>query len=127
MVRSHRSRGQCLIRGSSRPFHVKAGRLRALAVTPGKRAPALPQIPTLSEAGVDVVVVNWYGLIAPAVTPKAVLNRISSETAKAMHLPDVKKRLVAEGSEAVGNSPREFADHTIPEFAFFISLVINSA
>jgi tripartite-type tricarboxylate transporter receptor subunit TctC len=91
--------------------HVKAGRLRALAVTPGKRAPALPQIPTLSEAGVDVVVVNWYGLIAPAGTPKAVLNRISSETAKAMHLPDVKKRLVAEGSEAVGNSPREFADH----------------
>jgi len=91
--------------------HVKSGRLRALAVTPGKRAPALPQIPTLSEAGVDVVVVNWYGLIAPAGTAKAVLNRISGETAKAMHLPDVRKRLIAEGSEAVGTSPREFADH----------------
>ena len=91
--------------------HVRAGRLRALAVTPGKRALALPQIPTLSEAGVDVVVVNWYGLIAPAGTAKAVLNRISGDTAMAMHLPDVRKRLIAEGSEAVGNSPREFADH----------------
>jgi tripartite-type tricarboxylate transporter receptor subunit TctC len=91
--------------------HVKAGRLRALAVTPGKRAPALPHIPTLSEAGVDLVVMNWYGLIAPAGTAKAVLNRISVETAKAMRLPDVRKRLTAEGSEAVGTSPQEFAAH----------------
>jgi tripartite-type tricarboxylate transporter receptor subunit TctC len=91
--------------------HVKAGRLRALAVTPAKRAPALPDIPTLGEAGVPVVVVNWYGLIAPPGTPKAVVERISGETAKAMRLPDVTKRLVAEGSEAVGSSPQEFAAH----------------
>jgi len=91
--------------------HVKAGRLRALAVTPAKRAPALPDIPTLGEAGVPVVVVNWYGLIAPAGTPKAVVGRISGETAKAMQLPDVTKRLIAEGSEAVGSSPQEFAGH----------------
>lgn len=91
--------------------HVKSGRLRALAVTPAKRAPALPDIPTLGEAGVPVVVVNWYGLIAPAGTPKAVIGRISGETAKAMHLPEVMKRLVAEGSEAVGSSPQEFAAH----------------
>ena len=91
--------------------HVKAGRLRALAVTPAKRAPALPDVPTLREAGVPVVVVNWYGLIAPAGTPKAVVGRISGETAKAMQLPDVTKRLIAEGSEAVGSSPQEFAGH----------------
>lgn len=91
--------------------HVKTGRLRALAVTPGKRAPALPHIPTLSEAGVDLVVMNWYGLIAPAGTSKSVINRISVETAKAMKLPDVRKRLIAEGSEAVGTSPKEFSAH----------------
>lgn len=91
--------------------HVKAGRLRALAVTPGKRAPALPEVPTLPEAGVDLVVVNWYGLIAPRGTAGAVLNRISGETAKVMHLPDVRKRLVAEGSEAVGTSPAQFGAH----------------
>jgi len=91
--------------------HVKAGRLRALAVTPVKRAPALPDVPTLPEAGVDLVVVNWYGLIAPRGTGGAVLNRISGETAKVMHLPDVRKRLVAEGSEAVGTSPAQFGAH----------------
>jgi len=91
--------------------HVKAGRLRALAVTPAKRAPALPDVPTLGEAGVPVVVVNWYGLIAPAGTPKAVVDHISGETAKAMQLPDMIKRLVAEGSEAVGGSPQAFAAH----------------
>ncbi len=91
--------------------HVKAGRLRALAVTPAKRAPALPDVPTLGEAGVPVVVVNWYGLIAPAGTPMAVVDQISGETAKAMQSPDMMKRLVAEGSEAVGGSPQAFAAH----------------
>jgi tripartite-type tricarboxylate transporter receptor subunit TctC len=91
--------------------HVSAGRLRALAVTPAKRAPALPDVPTLTEAGVPVVVVNWYGLIAPARTPKAVVERINGEVVKAMQLPDVTKRLIAEGSEAVTSSPQAFAAH----------------
>jgi tripartite-type tricarboxylate transporter receptor subunit TctC len=92
--------------------HINAGRLRALAVTPGKRVPALPDIPTFAEAGVPgVVVVNWYGLIAPRGTPKAVIDRIASETAKAMQSPDMMKRLIAEGSEAVSSSPQEFAAH----------------
>ena len=91
--------------------HVSAGRLRALAVTPGKRAPAMPSVPTLKEAGVPVEVVNWYGLIAPAKVPKAVAERVSNETTKAMQSPDVVKRLVAEGSEAVTTSPPEFAAH----------------
>lgn len=91
--------------------HVKAGRLRALAVTPAKRAPALPDIPTLKEAGVPVEVVNWYGLIAPARTPKGVVERISKETGKAMTSPDIAKRLVADGSEAAPSSPAQFAAH----------------
>lgn len=92
--------------------HVNAGRLRALAVTPAKRVPALPNIPTFAEAGVKgVVVVNWYGLIAPARTPKEIIERISGETAKAMRTPEMMKNLVAEGSEAVGSSPAEFTAH----------------
>lgn len=91
--------------------HVNAGRLRALAVTPAKRAAALPDVPTLKEAGVPVVVVNWYGLIAPPKTPKALVERINAEAVKAMQSPDMTKRLVAEGSEAAPNSPQAFAAH----------------
>lgn len=93
---------------SSQP-HVKAGRLRALAVTPGKRAPAMPDVPTLTETGVKVVVVNFYGLVAPKGTPKAVTERVASETIKAVRSPDMMKRLVADGSEGVGSKPAEFA------------------
>jgi len=92
--------------------HIQAGRLRALAVTTPKRVAAMPDMPTFAEAGVKgVVVVNWYGLVAPARTPKSVIERIAKETATAMHSPDMTKRLAAEGSEPVGSSPAEFAAH----------------
>jgi tripartite-type tricarboxylate transporter receptor subunit TctC len=92
--------------------HVTAGRLRALAVTPGKRVPALPDTPTFAEAGVrGVVVVNWYGLIAPPKTPRAIVESIAGETAKAVQSPEVAKRLLADGSEGVGSSPQQFAAH----------------
>jgi tripartite-type tricarboxylate transporter receptor subunit TctC len=96
---------------SSQP-HVKNGRLRALAVTPAKRAPAMPDTPTLGEAGVPgVVVVNWYGLIAPKNTPKAVIDRIAAETVKAVQAPAMMKRLIADGSEGVGTTPAQFGSH----------------
>jgi tripartite-type tricarboxylate transporter receptor subunit TctC len=96
---------------SSQP-HVRSGRLRALAVTPGKRAPALPDTPTLAEAGVPgVVVVNWYGLIAPKGTAKAARDRIAADTVKAVRTQEFAKRLVADGSEGVGTSPADFTTH----------------
>jgi tripartite-type tricarboxylate transporter receptor subunit TctC len=92
--------------------HINAGRLRPLAVTPGKRVPALPNVPTFTEAGVKgMVVVNWYGLIAPQKTPPAVVSRLAAETAKAMQAPDMMKSLLAEGSQAVSGTPAEFAAH----------------
>jgi len=104
--------------------HINAGRLRALAVTTAKRVPALPDMPTLAEAGVPgVVVVNWYGLIAPAGTPKNVIARLSGETAKAMQSPEVMKRLVAEGSAAVGSSPQEFAAHIKAEHELWAKVI----
>lgn len=97
--------------------HVKAGRLRALAVTPDKRAPIMPEVPTLKEAGVPVVVVNWYGLIAPPRTPKTLVGEISAQAVKAMQAPEMAKRLIAEGSEAVTSSPIAFAAHLRDEQA----------
>ena len=107
--------------------HINAGRLRALAVTPAARVPALPDIPTMAEAGVPgVVVLNWYGLIAPARTPKRVIDQLAGETMKAMQAPDMAKRLVAEGSTAVGSSPGEFAAHLRAEHELW-SKVIKQA
>ncbi len=92
--------------------HLQAGRLRALAVTPAKRVAAVPDIPTFAEAGLKgVVVVNWYGLIAPGRTPRAIVERISKETATAMQSADMQKRLAGEGSEPVGSTPAEFGAH----------------
>jgi tripartite-type tricarboxylate transporter receptor subunit TctC len=92
--------------------HVTAGKLRPLAVTPAKRVPALPDTPTFAEAGVPgVIVVNWYGLIAPLKTPKSLIDRLAAEAAKAIQSPEVMKRLISDGSEAVGGTPQQFAAH----------------
>ncbi|HKU70675.1 MAG TPA: tripartite tricarboxylate transporter substrate binding protein [Burkholderiales bacterium] len=111
---------------SSMPY-IKSGRVRALGVTTPKRAPALPDVPTMAEAGVpNVVVVNWYGLIAPKGTPKPIVDRIAAETIKAVQSPEMKKRLIAEGSEGVGGTPAEFTKHLHAEHAMW-SKVIKEA
>lgn len=92
--------------------HIRSGRLRALAVSTARRAPAMPDTPTMQEAGVPgVVVVNWYGLMAPKATPKVVINRIAGETTKAVQAPAMMKHLVADGAEGVGSTPAEFTAH----------------
>jgi len=92
--------------------HVNSGRLRALAVTPGKRVAALPNTPTFAEAGVPgVVVVNWYGLIAPKGTPKPIIDKLAREATRGMQSPEMGKSLAAEGSEPVGGTPEAFAAH----------------
>ena len=107
---------------SSQP-HVNAGRLRALAISPAKRAPAMPDVPTLQEAGVKVAVVNWYGLVAPKATPKAVIDRVAAETVKAVKSPEMQKRLIADGSEGVGGTPAEFARHIRGEHAMWAKVI----
>jgi tripartite-type tricarboxylate transporter receptor subunit TctC len=96
---------------SSQP-HLKTGRLRAVAVSTARRAPAMPEIPTMAEAGVPgVVVVNWYGLIAPRAVPRPVIDRIATETARAVRAPAMEKHLLTDGSEAVGSTAAEFTAH----------------
>ena len=89
--------------------HVKAGRLRAIAVTSDKRSPAVPELPTISEAaglpGFNVE--GWVGLFAPAKTPGAVIERLYQETAKVLRMPEVKELALGVASETVGNPPRE--------------------
>jgi tripartite-type tricarboxylate transporter receptor subunit TctC len=91
--------------------HVRAGRLRSLAVTLPTRVQALPTVPTFAEAGIKgVVVVNWYGLIAPKKTPPAVITRIAADTGKVMQEAEMKNRLLSDGSEAVTSTPSAFAE-----------------
>ncbi|MFN7085375.1 MAG: tripartite tricarboxylate transporter substrate binding protein [Burkholderiales bacterium] len=89
--------------------HIAAGRLRALAVTGAKRATAAPDIPTLIEAGVaGYTVASWYGMLAPAGTPQAVVGRLNGELVKVLRSPDVKERLAAQGADPAGGAPEEF-------------------
>ncbi len=91
--------------------HVKSGKVRALAVTTdGKRSPAMPDVPSMSEAGVSgMIIYSWFGLAGPAAMPKAVANKLHAEVVKALAVPSVKERFIAQGGELVGSSPQEFA------------------
>ncbi len=91
--------------------HIKAGRLRALAVIAPQRLPALPDVPTVAEAGLpNFEVTTWYGVLAPAGTPKAIVGRLNSELVRIMHSPELKDRLAAMATEPATGTPEEFAD-----------------
>ena len=90
--------------------HIKEGKLRALAVTTGKRSSALPDVPTLAEAalpGFDLG--SWFGVLAPAKTPAAILTKLNADIVKVLNMPDVRKRLEDIGAEPVANTPEQMA------------------
>jgi tripartite-type tricarboxylate transporter receptor subunit TctC len=90
--------------------HVKSGRIRALAVAGPRRSDLMPEVPTLKEAGVEGVEVPvWYALLAPAATPREVVNVLGSATARAARSADTRQRLIEQGADPVGNSPEEFS------------------
>jgi len=90
--------------------HIKGGKLRALAVTTPKRLPALPDVPTVAEAGLPGYETStWGGLLAPAGTPKATVQKLAAETTRILALPDVRERMLAAGVEPVGGTPEQFA------------------
>ncbi|MDM0032705.1 tripartite tricarboxylate transporter substrate binding protein [Variovorax sp. J22P271] len=90
--------------------HVKGGKLRALAVTTAKRSPALPDVPTIAEAGVPgYEATSWFGLLAPAGTPAPVLAKLNASILKALADPEVKKKLAEQGAEPHGEQPAQFA------------------
>ena len=104
--------------------HVKAGRLRGLAVTSPKRVPAYSELPTVAESGVaGFEVVAWGGPIAPAAVPKAIVSRLNAEFNKALALPAIKEKYYALGQEIVGGTPEQFADYIQKESAKWADVV----
>jgi tripartite-type tricarboxylate transporter receptor subunit TctC len=103
---------------------VKAGKIRALAVSDAKRSPAVPDLPTVAEAGVPGYAASaWFGLVAPAATPKDVIAKLSAETARILQMPDVKARLADLGADAVGSTPEQFAAHIKAEIAKWAKVI----
>jgi tripartite-type tricarboxylate transporter receptor subunit TctC len=90
--------------------HIKAGKLRALALLAPARSPVLPDVPTVAEAGLpNFEVTTWYGILAPAGTPGPIVARLNAELVKIMHAPEMKEKLDAMATDAVTSTPEEFA------------------
>ena len=107
--------------------HVKSGKIRALAVTTAKRSPTVPDLPTVAESGVPGFDIStWYGVWAPAGTPKDIVNKVAAEMAKVLQQPAVRERLAALGAEPAGNTPEEFAAYCQSELAKWSRIVRQS-
>lgn len=107
--------------------HLKTGKLRALAVTSAQRAATLPDIPSLQEAGVpNIDVSNWYGLFAPAGTPRQVIDRVHREVVEILKTAEMQKRMAGDGAEGVGSTPAEFAAYVKAESARWAEVIKKS-
>ena len=103
---------------------IKSGKLRVLAVTTAKRNAAAPELPTMIEAGVPGFEVSqWFGLVAPAKTPKPIVARLNAEIVRILHEPDMKARLAADGADAVGGTAEQFGQHIRSEVAKWAKVV----
>ena len=104
----------------------RAGRVRAIGVTSLKRSKAAPDVPTISESGVQgYQALTWYGVLAPAGTPKDVILKLNAAVAKSVRLPDVSEKLLADGAEPVGGTPAEFGRYLAEEIDRFRKLAKN--
>jgi tripartite-type tricarboxylate transporter receptor subunit TctC len=113
---------------SSLPF-IKAGKLRALGLTGSKPSAALPGVPTIAQTGGELAnfeASSWFGILAPAGTPKDIVDKLQQEIAKALASPAVKEKLVAQGADPVGNTPEQFAAHIDAETKKWAKVVKDS-
>lgn len=107
--------------------HIRSGRLRALAVTSLKRVPALPDLPTVDEAGLKgFEIVGWYGVMAPPKLPKPIVARLHGEIVKFISEPDTQKRITADGSRPIGSTPEEFRRFLYADVAKWAKIVKES-
>jgi tripartite-type tricarboxylate transporter receptor subunit TctC len=104
--------------------HLKTGRVRALAITSAKRSTALPEFPTIAEAGVPgYESSSWQGIVVPTGTPPAIITRLHAELVKGLRAKDIGERLAAEGTDPVGSSPAEFGVYIKREIAKWAKVV----
>ncbi len=107
--------------------YVKSGKLKALAVTNPKRSPVLPEVPTVAESGLPgFEALQWFGVFAPAGTPREIIARLNAEMVKIMRQPEMRERLNALGAEVVANSAEEFAAFQKAEIAKWAKVVKSS-
>jgi len=104
--------------------HVRSGRLRLIAVGTAKRLAQFPDLPTIGESGVPGYdATQWYGVLAPAGTPRTIVTKLNAEMSKALAQPDVREKLAADGTLPVGNTPEEFGAHIKAEIARWAPVV----
>ena len=110
--------------GVSQPF-VRAGKLKGLAVTGDKRSPALPEVPTIGEAGIAGLedAYTWLGLLAPPKLPAAITGKLNAEVVRIMHTPEIEKRVLNDGYQVVANTPAQFAAEMQSEVAVWSRVV----
>jgi tripartite-type tricarboxylate transporter receptor subunit TctC len=106
--------------------HIKAGKLRAIALTSLRRAPALPELPTIAETYPGFYADAWSGLFAPKGTPQPVVDKLSAEVQRILKLPEVREKLAALGAEPVGSTQAEFAAHVKREIDKWAKVVKTS-
>lgn len=107
--------------------HIKAGKLRPLAVTSAKRAPALPELPTMIESGVpNFDVSSWFGIFVPANTPRPIVTKINAEIRKMLDAPELRQRLTDQGADPQSSSPEQFAAYVKSERARWSKVVKDS-
>ncbi|MBC8022051.1 MAG: tripartite tricarboxylate transporter substrate binding protein, partial [Burkholderiales bacterium] len=107
--------------------HVKSGRLLALAQTGSKRSALVADIPTVAEAGVPGYEVTvWFGLVAPAGTPREIVQKLNAEVLRILAMPDVRERFLAQGVEPVGSTPEQFGDHIRVQMAKWAKVVADA-
>ena len=107
--------------------HIRAQKLRPLAITSNKRSPAEPQIPTMIESGVkDFEITAWFGFLAPTGTPRPIIDKLSKDVAKVLAMPDVNKRIVDQATEVVGSTPEQYAAFIKSETAKWKDVIIRA-
>jgi tripartite-type tricarboxylate transporter receptor subunit TctC len=104
--------------------HVRNGRLRPVALSGTRRNPAVPGIPTLSESGlVGFDVTSWFGIAAPAKTPRAIVDQLNGAIVRAVNTPDLRARFLDQGAEPVGNSPEQYTAFIEREIAKWAKVI----
>jgi len=103
---------------------VRAGRLRALAVTSATRSAAVPDLPTVAESGFpEFEASSWFGLLGPAELPRDVVLKLRAEIVRALQIPEIRSKLVAQGADPAASTPEQFADYLRAETAKWAKVV----